>query len=129
MSWNFWLRQVGFVFCLFLLCTDKFADEDIDAFISRLEKMSPALVTLIEPAVEEVKRTARYANAAGVSRAIYFHPLMLGSHHSHFKDGILVEVVRRGKRQDVLAAGGRSVTNFSSSEDQFSFILETDMIT
>ena len=69
--------------------------------------MSPALVSLIHPAVEEVKRTVQYSNAAGVSRTIYFHPLMLGSHHSHFKDGVLVEVVRKGKRQDVLAAGGR----------------------
>jgi len=75
--------------------------------MSRLEKVSPALVTLIQPAVGEVKQTVQYANAAGVIRTIFFHPIMLGSHHSHFKDGILVEVVRRNKRQDVLAAGGR----------------------
>jgi translation initiation factor 2-alpha kinase 4 len=88
------------------LLTD-FTDDDIDGFISRLEKLSPALVALIQPAVEEVKRTVQYANAAGVSRKIFLHPLMLGTHHSHFKDGVLVEVVRRGKRLDVLAAGGR----------------------
>lgn len=32
---------------------------------------------------------------------------MLGSHHTHFKDGVLVEIVRRNKHTDVLAAGGR----------------------
>lgn len=77
--------------------------------MSKLEKISPALVALIQPAVEEVRRTVQYANAAGVSRTIYIHPLMLGSHHRHFKDGVLVEVVRKGKRLDVLAAGGRLV--------------------
>ena len=34
---------------------------------------------------------------------------MLGAHHGRFKGGVLVEVVRRNKRMDVLAAGGRSV--------------------
>ena len=101
---------MGFFLCSYLLVTDvSFADEDIDGFISKLEKVSPALVSLIQSAVEELKRTVQYANAAGVSRTIYFHPLMLGSQHNHFKDGVLVEVVRKGKRQDILAAGGRQV--------------------
>jgi translation initiation factor 2-alpha kinase 4 len=92
--------------------------------MSKLEKVSPALVTLIQPAVDEVKRTVQYANAAGVARTIYFHPLMLGSHHTHFKDGVLVEMVRRGKRQDVLAAGGRYVTFFNfGPKYRFSIIL------
>ncbi|KAF9457367.1 kinase-like domain-containing protein [Collybia nuda] len=82
-------------------------DEDIDALVSRLEKTSPALVTLLQPAVDELKRTVQFANATGVNRPILFHPLMLGSHHGHFKDGILIEVVRRNKRMDILAAGGR----------------------
>lgn len=88
-----------------------FSDEDIDGFISRLEKLSPALVVLLQRAVDELKSTIQYANAAGVTRQILFHPLMLGSHHSHFKNGILIEVVRRNKRMDVLAAGGRCVVS------------------
>lgn len=59
------------------------------------------------PAVEEIKQTIQHAIYAGVLRPISFHPLMLGSHHTHFKGGVLVEVVRKNKRMDVLAAGGR----------------------
>lgn len=92
--------------------TDFFSEEDIDDFLPRLEKLSPTLVTLLQPALDELKNTIQYATTAGVSRPILFHPLMLGTHHNHFKDGILVEVVRRNKRTDVLAAGGRWV--FSS---------------
>ncbi|KIJ97967.1 hypothetical protein K443DRAFT_104703 [Laccaria amethystina LaAM-08-1] len=82
-------------------------DDDIDDVLSRLEKVSPALLTLLQPAVDEVKATLQFALSAGVTRQIYFHPLMLGSHHTHFKDGIIVEVVRKNKHMDVLAAGGR----------------------
>jgi eukaryotic translation initiation factor 2-alpha kinase 4 len=92
---------------------DELSDEDIDGFVSRLEKISPALAALIQPAIEEVKQTIQYANTAGVSRTIFFHPLMLGNHHNHFKDGVLVEVVRKSKRTDVLAAGGRFVIHFA----------------
>ncbi|RDB27411.1 eIF-2-alpha kinase GCN2 [Hypsizygus marmoreus] len=82
-------------------------DEDIDGFTSRLEKLSPGLVILMQPFVDELKKTVEYAKATKVGRPILFHPLMLGSHHSHFADGILIEVVRKNKRSDVLAAGGR----------------------
>ncbi|TFK38831.1 hypothetical protein BDQ12DRAFT_605427 [Crucibulum laeve] len=82
-------------------------DEDIENVLARLEKVSPMLVTLMQPAINEIKSTIQYAALAGVTRTIFFHPLMLGSHHAHFNDGVLVEVVRRNKRMDVLAAGGR----------------------
>ncbi|KAF8170288.1 kinase-like domain-containing protein [Mycena galopus ATCC 62051] len=82
-------------------------DEDIDAFLVKLDKVSPSLTTLLRPIVEEVKETIQYAVLTGVARPVSFHPLMLGSHHSNFKDGVLVEVVRKNKRTDVLAAGGR----------------------
>ena len=95
------------------------ADDVIDDVLSRLEKVSPALLTLLQPAVDEVKATLQFALSAGVTRQIHFHPLMLGSHHTHFKDGIIVEVVRKNKHTDVLAAGGRyavSVADPSSAD-------------
>jgi translation initiation factor 2-alpha kinase 4 len=82
-------------------------DEDIDDVLARLEKGSPTIAALMQPAVKEIKSTIQYSQAANIKRPIFFHPLMLGSHHTHFKDGILVEVVRRHKHTDVLAAGGR----------------------
>lgn len=84
-----------------------FVDEDIDNVLSRLEKISSSLVTLIRPAVNEIQNTLRFAASAGVSRSVFFHPLMLGSHQSLFKDGVIFEVVKKNKRMDVLAAGGR----------------------
>lgn len=76
----------------------------------RIEKLGTGLATLLEPIVKEVKETIQFAHSAGVKRRIFFHPLMLGNHNTYFKDGIVVEVVRRNKQGDVLAAGGRSVS-------------------
>jgi eukaryotic translation initiation factor 2-alpha kinase 4 len=82
-------------------------EEDIDDILGRFEKVSPTIAALMQPAVKEIKSTIQYSQAANLKRPIFFHPLMLGSHHTHFKDGILVEVVKRHKHTDVLAAGGR----------------------
>jgi eukaryotic translation initiation factor 2-alpha kinase 4 len=79
----------------------------VDELLYRLEKISPNLLVLIAPFVEEVKQTVQYASIAGFTRPLLFRPLMLGSHHEHFKNGVRFEVVRRNKRVDVLAAGGR----------------------
>ncbi|KAG2137935.1 kinase-like domain-containing protein [Suillus clintonianus] len=82
-------------------------DEDIDALLSKLEKVSPTLVTVMKPAVEEIKQTIQFATSAGFSAPVFFHPLMWGAHHIHFKEGVRIEVVRRTRRLDVLAAAGR----------------------
>jgi translation initiation factor 2-alpha kinase 4 len=82
-------------------------DEDIDALLSKLEKVSPTLVTVMKPAVEEIKQTMHFATAAGFSFPVFFHPLMWGAHHMHFKEGVRIEVVRRTRRLDILAAAGR----------------------
>lgn len=82
-------------------------DDDVDSILSRLERSSPTLVVVLKSAFQEVKNVIQLAHAAGVSRQIFFRPLMVGSHHVHFKDGVLVEVVKRDKPTDVLAAGGR----------------------
>ncbi|KAI0066910.1 Serine/threonine-protein kinase [Artomyces pyxidatus] len=82
-------------------------DEDVDVILSRLDRVSPQFVTLISSATDEMKKAIHYASLAGVGRPIYFHPLMLSSHNTYFKDGICFEAVRRHKRSDILAAGGR----------------------
>ncbi|KAG1849257.1 kinase-like domain-containing protein [Suillus subluteus] len=82
-------------------------DEDIDILLSKLEKVSPTLVTVMKPAVEEIKQTIQFATSAGFSAPVFFHPLMWGAHHMHFKEGVRIEVVRRTRRLDVLAAAGR----------------------
>ncbi|KIJ60152.1 hypothetical protein HYDPIDRAFT_139699 [Hydnomerulius pinastri MD-312] len=82
-------------------------EEDIDGLLAKLEKISPSLLTVMKPAVEEIKQSVQFATSAGFTGPIYFHPLMWGAHHMHFKEGFRLEVVRRTRRQDVLAAAGR----------------------
>ncbi|KII86233.1 hypothetical protein PLICRDRAFT_114396 [Plicaturopsis crispa FD-325 SS-3] len=82
-------------------------DDDFDTILARLEKATPVLLSLISDAINEVRNTVQFANSAGVTRPIFFHPLMLGKHHTHFKDGVRFELVKRSKRTDVLVAGGR----------------------
>ncbi|KAF8186819.1 hypothetical protein BJ912DRAFT_1022739 [Pholiota molesta] len=81
--------------------------EDVDLIIAQLEKTAPTLVAAMQSAIQEVKDTISFAHSAGVSRQIFFRPLMLGSHNTHLKDGVIIEVVKRNKHTDVLAAGGR----------------------
>ena len=75
--------------------------------MSRVEKISPPLVELMDPYVQELKKTMEFVKATKVVRPILFRPLMLGNHSTYFKDGILLEVVRKNRHSDVLAAGGR----------------------
>jgi eukaryotic translation initiation factor 2-alpha kinase 4 len=78
----------------------------MDFFISKLEKLSPSLATVISPYLEEIRETTHFAVALGVTRPIILLPLMLYQ-DSYFKDGIYFEVVRRKRRTDVMASGGR----------------------
>jgi eukaryotic translation initiation factor 2-alpha kinase 4 len=82
-------------------------DGDITTLVARLEKVAPSLVALMSSVLVEVKTAIQYVALAGVTRPIFFHPLMISSHNAYFKDGICFEVVRRSKRGDILAAGGR----------------------
>ena len=108
MNWRSYLKSVSdSIYCSILSPYSCHVEEDIDDILARLEKASSTISALMQPAVKEIKSTIQYAQAANIKRPIFFHPLMLGSHHAHFKDGILVEVVRRHKHTDVLAAGGR----------------------
>ncbi len=82
-------------------------DEDIGNVVSRLEKISSSLVMSLQPLVAEIQETLQLAGSTGASMPVYFHPLMLGSHQSLFKGGVIFEVVKKNKKLDVLAAGGR----------------------
>ena len=84
-------------------------DEDLVTLVARLEKASPPLLTLMSPSLDEIKQAIRYVALAGVTRPIFLHPLMISSHNSYFRGGVCFEVVRRSKRSDILAAGGRLV--------------------
>ncbi|KAG7440064.1 Serine/threonine-protein kinase [Guyanagaster necrorhizus] len=90
--------------------------EDVEPLLMRLDKLSSPLLDMIRPAIEETKRVVKTASLAGVSRPVKFYPLMVGNHLKDFKHGILVEVVRRSRRIELLAAGGRYdnlITKFS----------------
>lgn len=85
------------------------ADEDVDAVMAKLERLSPTFFALVNPAANEVKKAIEFAVTARLTTPVYFHPLMWGQHHAHFTGGIRIEVVRRTRRQDILAAAGRCV--------------------
>lgn len=71
-------------------------------------------MTMMQPGAEEIKECIRYAAIAGFNGLIQFRPLMWGAHHMHFQEGFRLEVVRRTRRLDVLAAAGRRVVCFLS---------------
>ncbi|KAF9065023.1 kinase-like domain-containing protein [Rhodocollybia butyracea] len=110
------------------------ADDDIDAMMTRLEKISPSLFEQLRTAVEEVKATVQHAVCTGVTQPIFFQPLMLGSYFTHFKDGVLVEVAKKSRRSDILAAGGRYdnlINQFTQpkpkGQGSFAFGLQVDV--
>lgn len=82
-------------------------EDDVEEVIVKLEKITSPLLPLIRPALNELKATLQHAVWTGVDRAITIHPLMLGSQHNYFKDGMILEVVHKSKPSNVLAAGGR----------------------
>ncbi|KAI0320013.1 hypothetical protein OF83DRAFT_1275377 [Amylostereum chailletii] len=82
-------------------------DDAMDVLIARLAKVSPSLLSTITPAIDDMKKVIQYTNISGVTRPIVFHPLMIGGHNAYFKEGVCFEVVKRNKRGDILAAGGR----------------------
>ncbi|KAF9561509.1 other/PEK/GCN2 protein kinase [Agrocybe pediades] len=82
-------------------------EERVEDVVFELERIGTSLGLLLQQPIKEVKEVIHFAKLAGVKRQIFFHPLMLGNVHTHFKDGVMVEVVRRNKPTDILAAGGR----------------------
>jgi translation initiation factor 2-alpha kinase 4 len=99
---------VTVVFWTYCVACSTSIDEDLIALVARLEKASPSLSALLSPILDEIKQAIQYVVLSGVTRPIFLHPLMISSHNAYFKNGICFEVVRRNKRGDILAAGGRS---------------------
>ncbi|TFK91310.1 Serine/threonine-protein kinase [Polyporus arcularius HHB13444] len=81
--------------------------DTIDEFAERLEKSSPFMRTLLDPYIQEIKSTLQYAQLSGVTRPVQIDPLFLGHRTSYFANGVCYMAVRKTKRTDVLAAGGR----------------------
>jgi len=85
-------------------------DDWVDTIIPKVEKVSQQLAQKIRPFVDEVARMLEKLELFGIParQSIIFHPLAL-VFNSRVTDGVCFEVVRPGKRADVLAAGGRYV--------------------
>lgn len=83
-------------------------DDWVDTIIPKVEKVSQQLAQKIRPFVDEVARMLEKLELFGIParQSIIFHPLAL-VFNSRITDGVCFEVVRPGKRADVLAAGGR----------------------
>lgn len=80
----------------------------MDTIIPKLEKVSLQLAQRIRPYVDEVARMFEKLELFGIpaKQSVTFHPLVL-VFNSRITDGVCFEVVRPGRRADVLAAGGR----------------------
>ncbi|KAF9267032.1 hypothetical protein L218DRAFT_920740 [Marasmius fiardii PR-910] len=84
------------------------AEDDLDDFMDRMEKVNPLLARKMQPAIEDIRIALRHAGFLGVKRPIVFRPMMLESHRQGlYKDGVLIEVVRKSKHYEMLAVGGR----------------------
>ena len=95
------------------LISSTLTDADVDAMVSRLEKVAPHMVSSITGAIREIKSTIEFASVMGVTRPVFFHPLYMIRNPSQFFKGLCFEVARKQsqKRADVLAVGGRYVTS------------------
>ena len=87
----------------FGVCTD----DDISVPMQKLEKSFPQLWALISSAFNEMKSVAELAVSIGAVRQVYFRPLIVGRHVEGFRQGVCLEISKRTKRADILAAGGR----------------------
>ncbi|KAL9715583.1 eukaryotic translation initiation factor 2-alpha kinase [Leucoagaricus gongylophorus] len=84
----------------------------------------------LQPLVAEIQETLQLAGSTGASMPVYFHPLMLGSHQSLFKGGVIFEVVKKNKKLDVLAAGGRYdhlIGRFSPAKQKLDAVCATGL--
>ena len=82
-------------------------DDTVDALAERLEKSSPTLREILEPYLKDIRHTLQFVQASGVVRPISVDPLLLGHRNAYFANGVCFMAVRKNKRTDVLAAGGR----------------------
>lgn len=73
----------------------------------RLERYIPTLFNVISPYMNEIKKTMELAALSRPSIEIHIRPLMIGRRHDLYKNGICFEVVKKNKKNDILATGGR----------------------
>ena len=89
--------------------TEQMSDEDVEILALRLLRISPNLSEKFKPLLSEIRKTLEVTMSTGFSHGVLFRPLMIERRHRYFKNGICFEVVRKNKRADILAAGGRFV--------------------
>lgn len=82
-------------------------DDSVDALVERLEKTSPALLQLLDLCIKDIRDTLLFAEASDVVRPITIDPLLLENRSTYFSNGVCFMAVKKTKRSDVLAAGGR----------------------
>ena len=63
--------------------------------------------TLLDPYIKDIRYTIQFAEALGVVRPIPIDPLLLGHRNPYFANGVCFLAIRKNKRTDILAAGGR----------------------
>ncbi len=63
--------------------------------------------TLLEPYLKDIRYTIQFSQALGVVRPVRIDPLLLGHRNPYFANGVCFMAIRKNKRTDVLAAGGR----------------------
>ncbi|KAI0300075.1 hypothetical protein B0F90DRAFT_1817684 [Multifurca ochricompacta] len=56
-------------------------EDDIETLVARMEKVSPPLVTIMVPALDEIKKAIQFTTLAGVVMPVFFHPLMISGHN------------------------------------------------
>ncbi|EJF61645.1 Serine/threonine-protein kinase [Dichomitus squalens LYAD-421 SS1] len=83
------------------------SDDTVDGLVERLEKSSPILRQMLEPYLKDIRHTLQFVQVSGVVRPIRVDPLLLGHRNAYFANGVCFMAVRKNKRTDVLAAGGR----------------------
>lgn len=104
-------------------------DDTVDEFEERLEKTSPSMRSLLDPYIKEIRSTLQFAQLSGVTRPVQIDPLLLGHRNSYFANGVCYMAVRKTKRTDVLAAGGRYAYRvLFSSRESLTLGLATTML-
>lgn len=80
--------------------------EDFSTVRTRLIGLFPGARSRLQQAFDEIQQVIRYTKALGVSRAILLRPTIQRRAEAH-RGGIMFECVRRDKRRDIIALGGR----------------------
>ena len=96
--------------------TDVTVDEEWELIPFRLKKQFPTLYDTFLPYLQEIKKVQELATLCGVTSQLLIRPLMLGKRHELYRNGICFEVVRRSKRSDILATGGRYLISYTILE-------------